>query len=168
MTNAIATAVLTTGIVDRKMLDELKRWGAPIDIPEKLPEFPTSLEEAARIIEEALQSEGYVVTRETDLEVLQQYLATQKTGKLHVEVEPVADVILGTQATFDVTYGRTPLGAYILGWQGESIRDEMTNGLTHLIEDDGNVYFHDVREVFYGEQKAFMICIASTKEPGGV
>ena len=166
--NPIASAVLKAGLVDQKMFDELKRWGSPIELPEVLPEPSKSLTEAAQIIEEALQSEGYVLTRETDLEILGQYMATQRTGKLHVEVVAVPDMLVGTEANFDISYGKTPLGEYIIGWRSESIKDEMTNGLTYLIEDGNHIFFKDVREVFYGDTKAFMICTLSTSEPGAI
>ena len=43
----------------------------------------------------------------------------------------------------------------------------LTNGRTYLVVDDTHVFFKDVRELFFGEQKAFMVCTPSTVEHAG-
>lgn len=155
--NPLTHAVLKAGLVSPSMLKEMKRFSSTID-PEAEPEEPKSLEEAVKLIDDALQSEQYVLVRETDLEIVRQYAETVRTTALHVEVDD------GMKSDMDVTYGKTPIGEYIIAWKSESIRDMMTNGLTYLVEEGAHVFFKDVRELFFGEQKAFMVCVPSTVE----
>lgn len=163
MSTSLAIAALRAGLIAPHFLQEFRRWGAPIEVPENAPSSPPkTVEEAGSLIEETLQSEGYTIARETDLEALQQYLATQVQGTLHVEFfsdNPTEE----TQADVEVSYGLTPLGEFILPWKGESIAGELTNGSCYL---EGpnlpgvRAYFTNVRELFFGEQKAFMVCTA--------
>ena len=153
-------AVLRAGLVSENQLAEMKRWAPPSLDPDAEVSAPKSLDEAAGLVADALQSEGYVLMRETDLEVVKQYVDTTRRSILHVEVDDVKDDI-------DVTFGRTPLGEYIVAWKSESIRDMMTNGVTYLVDGNVRVYFSDVRELFFGTEKAFMVCKPSTVEPHG-
>lgn len=159
MTSPITTAVLKSGLIHPSYLNEFKRWGAPIEIPEDMPTSPPkTLDEAAVAIEEALQSEGQVLTRETDLEVLRQYLETQVSGVLHVEIDGESS---SSFADIPVSFGLTRTCDYIIPYKSESILDEMTNGLTYLRgQGDGGpkVFFSAVRELFFGETKTFMLC----------
>lgn len=150
--NSLAAAVLRSGLLDQETVNEFRKWGSPIEFPERLPPFPRNPSEVVILLEEALQSEGFVLTKETDLEILSAYMTTQKQGGLHLSV--------GDQSTnFEVTYGMTTSGEYILPWRSETIQEEMTNGQTHLCLRDGTeIYFKDVRELFFGEVKAFMVC----------
>ncbi len=158
MTNPLATAAIEAGLVDQASLDEMRRWRPPVDLPEQAPVAPASLEEASQRIEQVLQSEGFVITRETDLEVLQQYLHTQQQGTLHVEILDLVEEEPRV-ADFEVTYGRTRVGEYIFAYRGESMAEEMTNGLSCLVNAEGEkIFFTNAREVFYGEVKAFMVC----------
>lgn len=163
MSNPLAEAAIKTGLIPAETLEEFRRWRAPIDIPEEVPEPPKTLEEAAEGIRQVLESQGYVLTRETDLNVLQQYLSSQTDGTLHVEVPKEAgDEFTTTQADFEVVYGKSMTGEYIFPWQGDNICSEMTNGLTYLSDGNGmKVFFKEVREIFYGEVKAFMLCTVS-------
>lgn len=152
-------AVISAGLVNKGQLDEMKRWSPAIDA-EAEAEPPMPLEQAAEIINEAIQSEGYVLLRETDLEVVRQYAATARTARLHIQVgdEP-AD-----STDVEVTFGKTSLGEYIIAWRSESIKDAMVNGMTFLDDGPARVFFQDVRELFFGQQKAFMVCVPSTVE----
>jgi hypothetical protein len=75
-----------------------------------------------------------------------------------------------TTADFSITYGRTAIGDYIIPWRSESIRQEMTNGMTYLTVEDppgalkNRVFFKDTREIYYGDTKAFMVCSPSMIE----
>jgi hypothetical protein len=170
MSNPIATAVLKSGLVSKEQLAEFRRWRAPIEIPEELPSAPKTLEEVAETIEEALVSQGYVLTKETDLNLVQQYLATQTQGVLHVEVEVTPEDVdallspLQTTADIPLSYGRTPTGEYILPYRGENISKEMTNGRTHLLVNGKRVFFSQADDRFYGDAKAFMVCTQSVVE----
>jgi hypothetical protein len=156
--NPVTAAVLKSGLISQAQLAEMKRFSPTIDQEAEVGE-PVSLEVAAQLLEEAFQSEQYVLVRETDLEVVRKYAETAKSGMLHVEVseEQKADI--------EVTYGKTTLGAYIIAWKSESIAEALTNGLTYLVEGSTKVFFKEVRELFFGEQKAFMICVPSSVEP---
>lgn len=158
--NPVTAAVLKSGIISPEMLQEMKRFSPSLNKDAETSE-PVALEEAAGIIEAALQSEQYVIVRETDLEAVRQYAATTRSGILHLEIDDAQ------QGDAEVTYGKTPLGDYIIAWLSDSVEGMMTNGLTYLVEDGAHVFFKDVRELFFGEQKAFMVCVPSTVEPNG-
>lgn len=157
-TSIMTKAVLRAGLVTTEQLEEMKRWAPPSLDPDAMVEEPKSLEEAAALIGDAIQSEGYVLMRETDLEAVRQYIEGTQRSLLHIELDD------GTQEDIEVTFGLTPIGEYIIPWRSESIRDTMTNGLTYLVHGQAHVYFKDVRELFFGATKAFMVCISSTAE----
>jgi hypothetical protein len=156
MTTPFTDAVLKSGIITPAMLREMKRFSAVIPRDAEVSE-PVPLDLAVQYIADAMQSESLVLVRETDLTALKQYSDTALPGILWVGDTPI-----------DVTYGRTPLGEYIVAWKGESIAEMLTDPSTYLVPGEGtvkvgegshNVYFKDVRELFFGGQKAFMVCI---------
>lgn len=152
MNSPLAAVIARSGLLDASTLDEFRRWGMAVDeLP--LEQKPTSAAELIEALERALQDEGLVMERLTDLEAVKCYLSTQKIGTLHVEVD-------GEQADFQVVYGRSELGEYLLPWKGESVAEEMTNGLTYLTPEgsDDKIYFSNLRELFFGNQKSFMAC----------
>jgi hypothetical protein len=155
--NRMTQAVLEAGIITPRMLAEMKRFSVALDQSAEVAE-PKGLEEAAQIIAEALQSADYAIVRETDLDVLSQYLENHIEGSLHFEALDSKPV------EFDVAYCVTRTGDYVIAWNSESISDEMTNGMTFLRTVLRDVRFKDVRELWYGEKKAFMIC---TPREGG-
>lgn len=157
----LTAAVLKTGLLDPAMLAEMRRFRVPIDLEAVPDPKPQSVEEITEILEQALQSEGLVITRETDLEILRQYGDTVQLGMLHIEVEFDGAV----QATdIEVSYGRTLTGDYIIGWKSESIQDMLANGRTYLVEKGRHIFFGDARELFFGERKAFLVCAPATVE----
>lgn len=163
MTNPLAKAAIQSGLIEQGALDEIRRWRPPLDLPETAPPAPADINEAAERIEQVLQEEGMITTRETDLEVLQQYLASQKSGILHIElVDDIADGLMPTRKTeFEVIYGRTRSNDYIFAYRGDTMAEEITNGLSYLQLDDETgkkIFFMHTREVFYGDVKAFMVC----------
>jgi hypothetical protein len=159
----LTQAVLRAGLVTEAQIAEMKRWAPPSLSADDVPEEPKSLAESVALINDALQSDGYVLMRETDLEAVRQYAATSQRSILHLEPE-------GVEAQdIEVTYGKTPIGEYIIAWHSESIQDLLTNGLTYLVvrPTDGSVervFFKDVRELFFGTTKAFMVCVPSSVE----
>lgn len=150
--NPMTKAVLKAGIIPPNTLQEMKKFSITLDSDAESEE-PKDLETAAAIIADALEQSDSTAIRETDLEVLRQYIDTSTSGKMHVEI------LEAPQAEFEVTYGKTPLGEYIVAWRGESIGDALTNGMTFLEAGTHKVYFKDVRELWFGENKAFMICV---------
>jgi hypothetical protein len=164
MSSPLTNAVLKSGLVSKNQLAEFRRWKVPIEVPENVPEAPKSIEEAGRAIEQALESEGLVISRDTDLNILQQYLHTQMAGVLHVEI-PTDDLTVEDAEDIDVMFGLTTLGEYIIPWRSESIEEALTNGFTYLTYGNGTftvrAVFTDSRELFYGQHKAFVVCRAA-------
>lgn len=156
--NPITLAVLKAGLISPAMLKEMKRI-SPLIAPDAEVGEPVDLDLAVRFVEDALQSDEYVLVRETDLESVRQYVETTRTLTLHIEDGPESS------GDIEVTVGVTPLGEYIVAWKGESIRTMMTNGMTYLVDGNVRVFFRDVRELFFGEYKAFMVCTPSVREP---
>lgn len=152
--NPLAQAVLKTGLIDEPSLREFRRWGGSLELPTE-PSEPASLEAVSQAIEEALQSEGLVALRETDLGILDRYLQTQHQATLFVRDDN--DQVVRVP----VLVGTTETGDFIIPWKSESIRDLMTHEKTFLTYGSHNYYFHDVQELFFGDVKAFMVCKAS-------
>jgi hypothetical protein len=155
--NPMTEAVLKAGLITSNMLREMKRFSPTLDREAEVEE-PKELELAAKIIADALESADYTIVRETDLGVLQQYMDTATKGTLVMEDD------LGEKVRIEVTYGKTKTGEYVLPWRSESIGHSMVLSTTYLELADGyagetEVRFADVRELYFGTQKAFMLCI---------
>lgn len=150
--------MVKSGLLTPEVLAEFRRWGFSLPGPGSREASPARPEEVVQAIEDALQSEDLVITRSTDLEVVNNFLRTAQTGQLHVvcAVEGEPD----TSAEIECLFGRTLLGDYILQWHAESIEEFLTNGKTFLIDDARAcaVFFARVQEVFFGKTKAFLIC----------
>lgn len=154
--------ILKAGILSPEALSELKKWRLPVgDVdPSSLSEFsapptPKSISEA---IATAIEDEGYVLTRETDLEAIPQYLETMKPAVLHAVLED------GETAEFEVHVGKTATGDWIMPWRSETITDILANGETYLRHGGKRIYFSQARELFYGQRKAFVVCTPATVE----
>jgi hypothetical protein len=146
--NHLMETVLRTGIISPNMLAEMKRISPVIDREVTVPDEPIPFELAASMISEALQAEEYVEVRETDLEIFAQYNKTETDGLLRVGNEDIK-----------VKYGSTCAGEFIISWSGESVHELMTDPETHLVRFNGViVHFRDVRELYFGKQKVFMVC----------
>lgn len=156
----LSEAIARSGALDRDMLQEIVHWKLPLELPDGKTAF-TSVDEVVEALEDAIDSEDQVVSRYTELDVLQGYLTTKKRGKLHI----VSDY---ESADLDTSFGRNKAGDYIIPWSSDSIEDMMTNGETFLKDGNRKVFFSEVREVFYGDRKAFIVCAPSTsKRPHG-
>ncbi len=83
MTRPVAQVVVDTGIVDPDALAQLQRWGYLHDIDLEGDEVVSAREAAERILE-AVESHEAVELRSTDLDIIKQYLASRKKGRLHV------------------------------------------------------------------------------------
>ena len=158
--SALARTILRTGLLKASQLAEFYRWGLLPDPGREATPAPTSLAELNQQLEQALEEEHLAIIRETDLDILQRYLDTQRVGRLHITA--------GEEKTaFDVTHGRTLLGEYVLPWRGENIEELLTNGHTYLEDKEKKVFFSSVREVFFGETKCFLVCTPSVEESDG-
>lgn len=153
----ISEVVVKAGLVSPEKLSELQRWGAPVPEVEDDPQAsqsPIYPEEVVRAIDRALDDQGLVVVRETDLEALKQYVESMKPGRLYVFIDDQS-------ADFDVEVGVLKSGEYLLPWRSDSITDVLANGQTFLEIDEKKVFFSSARELFYGETKAFVACTPS-------
>ena len=152
MRRELAVAVVRAGIVTKPMLAEIERWGLPTGVQEnEVDELAGNAQEAIEGIQEALDSYDMVEIRATDLDILKRYMEARKEGKLVVNEEPVP-----------VTFCLLPSGEYAIPWISESITDLIIEGGPYLRIGRRKVYIQDVREVYFGEMKAFMVCV-----PGG-
>ncbi len=145
----LTKAMALSGALDESMLRELSKWKLPIEVPEDDPyESP---EEAIEAIEDALTGASQVEIRATDLDVMKQYLRTQRNGKLYLESTK-------ERTTIPATFGVTAMGEYIMPWRGDSITDLLTNGASHFIDGKRKVYISAVQELYFGETKVFILC----------
>lgn len=156
--------IIKSGIIPPNVLSEVKRWGLPagddVQPPGELePEM--TVQQLCDKIDEAIQSEGYVLTRETDLEAVKQYIETMTQSVLHLVMED------GKASNFTVHAGRNTAGEIIIPWRSDNITDLLTNGESYLKINKEKVFFSNARELFYGSNKAFIVCTPSTKEPDG-
>jgi len=149
-------AVLKAGIVPGTSVDELARWG--MEVPESLPP-----EKDRRIalsnIRESVEALETVTIRITDLDALKEYQQNAQEGRLYYSSAKKT-------AFVDVTFYRTTIGNYVIPWTSEDIYDLMLDENTYLKPMGGErVYFSDVSELYYGEQKAFIVCRPAVEGP---
>jgi hypothetical protein len=158
--NEFTRVMLKSGLITQQQLDELKAFRVPSIPPEAEVQPPVSLQEAAQAIEQVLQSEGMVLVRETDLESVQQYIQHAEHGILHIDAtDPKDPVDVTNETDIQIMYSRTVLKEYMIPWRSEGIADLLTNGASYLINAQGEqVHFRQVRELFFGDQKSFMVC----------
>jgi len=152
--------MIGSGILEESVLQEMLRWGAPLPPREESEETEAGLqvykpELFCQAIEKAIQEEGYLLTRETDLDLIPQYIASIRNGDIHLKYEDQE----GSYPTF---YGMTPSGEYIIAWsKPEDITDVLTNGESFLESEGDKIYFSSLREHYYGKNKAFIVCTRS-------
>lgn len=153
--------IIKSGVVPPNVLAEVRRWGLPTGdaSPPSELDAPVPIEKLCEAIDEAIQNEGFVLLRETDLELIPQYLNTMQRGVLHLTLEN------DNVQKFEVYFGRNHVGEYLMPWRSDTIIDLMTNGETYLKVDREKIFFSSARELFFGDNKAFLVCTASTKEP---
>jgi len=154
----LITAVLKAGLVPTEALTELQRWGLPVEFAdEKNAEPIDDLDQVVAIVRDALESGEQVRLQDTDLDVLKRFLDPEslQQGRLTVKDE-------NARSTFKVVFCLTPMGDYVIPWKSEGVRDMIIDGEGVLrYEEDGKkreVYFVDVRDLFFGDHRAFMVC----------
>jgi hypothetical protein len=164
MIKPVTLAVVRSGILSPDFLQEVSRWGLPIEfvqVEEK--DILKNAEDVIAHIREALESDDQIRVRDTDLDILQQYLSGQRQGRLFVKAELES-------GEFPTSYCVTKMGEYAIAWRSESIFEVMTDPDTYLkITEDGRtkkIGFSDVRELFFGEHKAFMVCTPQERTNG--
>jgi hypothetical protein len=161
--NELAKLMIQSGVLSKEQVSEFQRWGmhnlteeAKFDL-DKTQDAQAFLKQ----IELALQKDEMVLVRETDFDALRNYLAHQHKGQLHLYTGDVKN------DPIEVTYSISKTGEYLLPWGGENIVELLANGKTYLVTDDDKVeFFYEIRELFYGDVKAFVACrpLSSVRE----
>jgi hypothetical protein len=154
MSKAMAKAIVESGIVDEDALLQLKRWGYITDLVPGADPIQSSVALAERIVA-ALEGEEEVELRSTDLDIIRDYLAHRRRGKLHVPSPEEAGKTVGMA----IEYCWTRMGDVVIPWTSEAINDLLLNENTYLKPTgEARIYFADVRELFYDDHKAFVVC----------
>ena len=154
MRRELAIAIVRAGIVSKTMLDEIQRWGLPTGIQEdEVDKSAETAQEAVEDIQAVLDSYDMVEVRATDLDILKRYMGGRKDGKLVVREEPIP-----------ISFCLLPTGEYAIPWISESISDLIIDGEAYLKVGRRKVHIRDVKEVYFGEMKAFMICTPVGRE----
>lgn len=153
----VGRILLKTGIINEDSLKEFRKWRLPLpEEPDRgnplLADRNYTVEGLIEAIEQAMQDEGYVLTRETDLDVLMDFLRdAPRPASLFIHTEQHDGVEIKTMV------GRRRTGEFILPWNADSINDWLTNGESYLLVDGKKVFFGNVKELFYGDRKAFLL-----------
>lgn len=153
----VSTAVVRAGIIPKESLAELQRWGLPVEELNDVIVSAETAQQAIDIICDALDADDQTAIRESDLEIIKMWLnpENQIEGKLQLPID-------GRKSNFKVTFCRTRMGEYVIPWNSESVADFLLTVESLLrYEEDGvkkKVHFLDVRELFVGDHKAFMVC----------
>lgn len=154
----VSKAVVEAGLVDEETLREMRRWGLPV--PEVSPSADLQDQEAVLAhVREAIESPTHVRVEETELDLMNRYLDQryQKQGRLILKEGK-------RHQTISVAFCLTLLGEYAIPWTDADSPDVLANGETHLKWEDEatgtkhDVYFSHVREVSFGDRKAFAVC----------
>lgn len=148
--NELAKLMVRSGVLTEEQVAQFKKWG--MAGLEGNGEPLESAHEFMREVEMALQKEEMVLVRETDFSALHDYLKKQRQGTLFLDTGETS-----TEAAVSYTLAKT--GEYLLPWNGENVADLLANGLTYLMTDQNErVSFYEVRELYYGDIKAFVVC----------
>lgn len=151
-------AVVMSGLVPEEVLNEFAGWGLPIDVVDTVLTTP---EEIVDYIREAIESRDAVEIRQTDLDVIHRFIKHQQRGRLHMTLDGEEHT-----SSFVVYFCKTPTGDYALPWKAEGIQEMMIDPGTYLsyteevggVEVKKKVHFANSSELFFGDNKAFMIC----------
>lgn len=154
MSRAVAKAVVEAGIVDQDALAQLQRWGFALDLQPGAEPIVSAAEVAQRILD-AVGSDEEVELRSTDLDIIKDYISSRQKARLHVPDPEDEDKTVG----IPIEYCLTQMGEVIIPWTSESINDMLLDDRTYLKPTgQARIYFSDVRELFYGDHKAFVVC----------
>lgn len=150
--------LIRLGILPPELTREFKRWpGQQIpEAKEKKEQTPATADAAVTAIREVLEGGDQVQVRETDPDLLQQFNATRKRGRLHLVLRNLKGEVQD-RLSHTIEYGKTPLGEYIIPWDSESILDYITDDESYLKVDGVRIKFGMAREMFYGHDKAFIV-----------
>lgn len=154
LVNVLAKA----GILPMTVGAEFRRWGMAAfdDLP--MPEEMTVSKVITQLMQ-AMEDEGVVLVKETDLAALDRYLKTQRLGTLN----------LFKQQSIPIMYGVSLTGEILIPWtDGDSIEELLTDPDTFLEAGSDRLSFVSCRPVFYGEQRAFYVCTVAKEGDANV
>lgn len=156
----VAKAVIRAGLVPPDVLAQMKKWGV-LDAEEvKVDQILDTPEQIVAHIQEALESKAQVEICESDLDILQRYLSKehQQEGRLHLRDGERRELV-------KVNFCLTKMGEYAIPWLDEENPQLLANGESFLRhreegeEKSKDVYFVDIRELYFGDRKAFIVCV---------
>jgi len=148
--------VLAAQLLPEALVEQMRKWRlVPATNPSETLSDPEVI--VARL-REAVEGGDVVEMRDTDLDIVQHYLRHQEKGRLYWHVGDARQYV-------EVYFCRTPLGEYVLPWRDEPIRDLLLDPATYLIPTgQDRVYFSDVRDLWFGANKAFIVCTVARTE----
>lgn len=153
MVKPVTQAVLESGLMDKDTVAQFKRWGYLPDV--EVPEEVLDLDKAAAKIRMALESGDVVEVRDTDLDIISKYLTNREKARLYL---PNPEDEKKT-VSIAVDYCKSKMGEYAIPWMSESIRDLLLDDRAYLkLKTGEKIYFSDTRELYYDNQKAFVVC----------
>lgn len=155
--NELAKLMVNSGVLSPTQVSEFRRWGAVQENDLKMKDPPKTAEEFMQEVERVLQKEDMVLLRETDFTALTNFLKNQRQGVLYLDTG-------STSTEVNIAYTMSTSGEFCIPWMAEGISDLLVNGMTYLKTADSKVFFSEVRELFYGETKAFVVCRSSQVE----
>lgn len=161
--SAVAKVVCQAGIIETDVVSELGRWGCPVPSMSILG-APTELADTGDMyavsgeIEKAIQDRSFVSIKETDLEIMQQYLMTQQEGVMYVET------LEGGIASWGVTFGRTLFNEYIIplferDGEPNPVLDILADCVVTLKCGSEVIALGAPRELHYGNFKMFTVWV---------
>ena len=150
-------AVMESGILPDSVIDQMRKWGLVTSSVDKNENLNAS--DVAGLLQSAVESESAVQLRDTDLDIVTQYLNQQSKGRLYFPT-PSEDPNSEDRVSFtEVFFCPLLTGEYVIPWQGESIRDLLLDPRAYLKPSGGEkIHFADVRDLFFGDTKAFIVC----------
>jgi hypothetical protein len=156
MERPVTQAALECGLIDEASLAQLKKWRMISD-EETENWAKTTLNTPESIVQrlhEALESGEVVEIRATDVDIVNLWLRTRQKAKLHLP-DPGKE---GKTVAINVEYCLNKMGEYVIPWTSEGIMDLMMDEDTYLKPvGSPRVHFADVRELFFGDHKAFIV-----------
>lgn len=156
----MTVAVLRSGLLPTEILAEMQHWGMPVAFVQEGKVLDTK-EEVVECIRDAIEGDGTVKIRDTDLDALATYLKTHEKGHL-VVWDPDAKKTKRVSCTYAVL----PNGRYVIPWTAEDISDLLTDPRSYLYDiHHKHIVFEDVEELFFGGRKAFISARPATEAP---
>lgn len=157
--NELAKLMVQSGILTPDQVLQFKKWGMQGLDPDPRDPPVEDVVNFMKEVEMALQHEDMVLVRETDFTALHNFLKKQHRGVLELSTD-------GKTSSVEISYGVTSTGEYLIPWMGENVADLLCNGLTFLRTDEGKTeYFFELRELYYGDVKAFIACRPAPQVP---